>query len=1277
MPHAVGAPRGAAAAIGTKRWANDHRRDVARAGRVSRAAGRRASASNSVTSVDARARARAGAVRRNGGDARDVAAAAASDEAAPERAGAAAREGVVAKAGKSTVNVTNAGPSLESILRSKSGFTKILCANRGEIAVRVFRAGTELGMQTVAVFAEADRQSTHRYKSDESYEVGHGKAPVAAYLDYESIIRCAKENGAQAIHPGYGFLSENAAFARRCEEEGIVMIGPKSQTLTEMGDKVIAKAKAKECGLPLVPGTEEATADVNDALEFAKEFGMPIMLKAAMGGGGRGMRVVKEYSELEDAFKRASSEAQTAFGDGRMFLERYVEAPRHIEVQILADNYGNVVHLGERDCSVQRRHQKVVELAPAPNLDPVLRQRLFDDAVALAKHVNYRNAGTVEFMVDKQGRHYFLEVNPRIQVEHTVTEEVTGIDLVQSQILIAGGQKLSDIGIKSQDDIQLRGFAMQCRITTEDPSMNFSPDFGKVEVYRPPGGMGVRLDGEVVVGSRVSPNYDSLLVKLTCSEKNFEATVQKMYRSLNEFRIRGVKTNIPFLMNVLSSETFLSANFATDFIDSTPSLFKLDSYIDDTQKLLNYLGDVAVNGSSHPGAVGPAPTCAEPPVPEPKKSLAQLKDTGFKAILDKEGPAAFAKAVRQHKGLLIMDTTWRDAHQSLLATRVRTHDLRRSAPLTRSALSGAYSLEMWGGATFDVALRFLQEDPWRRLELLREQVPNIPFQMLLRGANAVGYTSYADNVVQSFVHQARKSGIDVFRVFDSLNYEDNLMFGIDAVRNADGVVEATICYTGDVSDPKKTKYTLDYYVDLTTKLVEHGIDVLAVKDMAGLLKPRAATMLISAIRAKFPDLPIHVHTHDTASTGVASMLAAAAAGADVVDVCMDAMAGTTSQPAIGAVINSVAGTELDTGLDIDEVLKLNLFWEQTRGLYSPYESGIKSGSSDVYIHEMPGGQYTNLKFQAYANGLGSEWDRIKDSYATANKILGDIVKVTPSSKVVGDFAQFLVANNLDEHSVVEKADTLSFPTSVVEYFQGYLGQPVGGFPEPLRSRVVKDKEIIAGRPGASLPSMDINKLQNELSIKHTGRRSITHKDALAAALYPKVFDEYVVKRDTVGPVGLLPTKAFLKGLDIDEEIEVTTDRGVSTNIKLKAVGELLPSGNREVFFEVNAIPRVVEIHDRKILESASKGGGGAVAREKSDPLDPGSVGAPMSGSVVEVLVAPGQKIKAGEPIVVLSAMKMETTVASPVAGTLKHVGVVKGDTCAAGDLMCAIDVDAA
>jgi pyruvate carboxylase len=930
-----------------------------------------------------------------------------------------------------------------------------------------------------------------------------------------------------------------------------------------------------------------------------------------------------------------------------MFLERYVEAPRHIEVQILADGHGNVVHLAERDCSVQRRHQKVVELAPAAFLDDDLRQTLHADAVRLCKHVNYRNAGTVEFMVDKEGRHYFLEVNPRIQVEHTVTEEVTGIDLVQSQILIAGGATLADIGITCQEDIKVQGFAMQCRVTTEDPTMNFAPDFGKVEVYRPPGGMGVRLDGEVVVGSRVSPNYDSLLVKLTCKEKNFPSVIQKMYRALSEFRVRGVKTNIPFLLNVLQSEVFLSGNFATDFVDATPSLFELD-------------------------AVGPAPTVVEPTLPP---ALLEAPPKGFKQIIDEEGPAAFAKAVRDHKGLLIMDTTWRDAHQSALATRMRTRDLLASAPATAEALADAYSLEMWGGATFDVSLRFLHECPWKRLELLREAVPNVPFQMLLRGANAVGYTSYADNVVNAFVREARTAGVDVFRVFDSLNYVDNLKFGIDSVRAANGVVEATVCYTGDVSNPAKTKYTLDYYVDLTEQLVAHGIDVLAIKDMAGLLKPRAATMLVGALRAKFPDLPIHVHTHDTAGTGVASMLAAAEAGADVVDVCTDAMAGLTSQPSMGALIGSTQGTPLDTGLDMPKILKLNTFWEQTRGLYSPFESGIKAGSADVYIHEMPGGQYTNLKFQAFSNGLGSEWDAIKAAYATANEVLGDIVKVTPSSKVVGDMAQFIVANDLNATSVVDQAETLSFPTSVVEYFQGYIGQPVGGFPEPLRTRVLKGKDNgYTSRPGGEIPDVDLVELQDVVSRKHP-KNDITLRDTLSAAMYPKVFDDYVRKQNLHGPLTMLPTKAFLVGLDIDEECEIELRMGVKASVKLKAIGELLPDGKRDVFFEMNGIPRVVEIEDKTEEGVTSKTR--LASREKSDPSDIGSVGAPMAGQVVEVLVEAGQEVKAGMPLVVLSAMKMETTVSAPCDGKLKHISVVKDDSCSAGDLLVAIDSVAA
>jgi pyruvate carboxylase len=909
-----------------------------------------------------------------------------------------------------------------------------------------------------------------------------------------------------------------------------------------------------------------------------------------------------------------------------------------------------------------------VELAPAAYLDDTLRRTLHDDAVRLAKHVGYRNAGTVEFMVDKQGRHYFLEVNPRIQVEHTVTEEVTGIDLVQSQILIAGGASLADIGIRSQDDIKVQGFAMQCRITSEDPQMNFAPDFGRVEVYRPPGGMGIRLDGEVVVGSRVSPNYDSLLVKLTCKEKDFSRVIQKMYRALAEFRIRGVKTNIPFLLNVLKAETFLSGNFATDFVDATPSLFQLDQRTDDMTKLLTYLAEVAVNGAKHPGALGPAPTVTEPTPPTP---AADEPPRGYKQLIDEQGPAAFAKAIRDHKGLLIMDTTWRDAHQSALATRMRTRDLLASAPATADALAGAYSLEMWGGATFDVALRFLHECPWRRLELLREAVPNVPFQMLLRGANAVGYTSYADNVVNAFVKEARVAGIDIFRVFDSLNYVDNLKFGIDSVRAANGVVEATVCYTGDVSDPSRTKYTLDYYLDLTEQLVAHGIDVLAIKDMAGLLKPRAATMLVGAIRAKFPDLPIHVHTHDTAGTGVASMIAAAEAGADVVDVCTDAMAGLTSQPSMGALIGSTAGTELDTGLLMPKILKLNTYWEQTRGLYSPFESGIKAGSADVYIHEMPGGQYTNLKFQAFSNGLGSEWDRIKAAYATANEILGDIIKVTPSSKVVGDLAQFLVANDLNATSVVDQAETLSFPTSVVEYFQGYIGQPVGGFPEPLRSRVLKGKDNgYATRPGCEIKDVNLDELQAALKRKHA-KRDVSFRDTLSAAMYPAVFDDYVRKQNVHGRVTMLPTKAFLMGLDIDEECEIELRSGVRVSVKLKAIGELLFNGNREVFFEMNGIPRVVEIEDK--TEEGTTKKTRLASREKSNPEDMGSVGAPMAGEVVEVLVKEGQEVKAGCPLVVLSAMKMETTVSAPCDGKLKHIGVVVKDAISAGDLLVAIE----
>ena len=1076
-----------------------------------------------------------------------------------------------------------------------------------------------------------------------------------------------------AIHPGYGFLSENSDFARRCMEEGIQFVGPTSQTLRDMGDKTRARQLATECGLPVCPGTDDAVGDIVDVQAFVETIGFPVILKAAMGGGGRGMRVVRTPGELAESFSRASSEAKAAFGDGRVFVERYVESPRHVEVQILADHHGNVVHLGERDCSVQRRHQKVVEMAPAVNLDPAVRARLHADAVKLAKHVGYRNAGTVEFMVDAQGRHYFLEVNPRIQVEHTVTEEVTGVDLVQAQLLVASGATLAEIGLPSQESVQVRGYALQCRITSEDPAQNFQPDFGRIESYRSPGGYGIRLDGCTTSGSQVSPHYDSLLVKIIASGSTYRQTVQKMYRALQEFKIRGVKTNLPFLENVVSHPVFLSGEATTGFIDAHPELFSFEgeaSGAKDSNKLLVYFADVAVNGPSHPGATGPRCVRDDPvPLVAPEGP----PPSGWRDVLLREGPSGFARAVRAHNGLLLTDTTWRDAHQSLLATRMRTFDLLAAAPLTAHAFSKAYSLEMWGGATFDVALRFLHECPWRRLELLRERVPNIPFQMLLRGANAVGYTTYPDNVTRTFVAEAKAAGVDIFRVFDSLNYVDNMLFGIDAVRAAGGVCEAAIGYTGDVSDPRKTKYTLDYYLQFAHQLVDAGIDVLAIKDMAGLLKPRAADMLVSALRDEFPDLPIHVHTHDTAGTGVASMLVAAAAGADVVDVATDAMSGLTSQPSVGAIIAATQGGRFDTGLDPGAVLAVNSYWEAARGLYNPFESGLKCGGADVYIHEMPGGQYTNLKFQSQSLGLGSSWTQIKEAYAAANRLLGDIVKVTPSSKVAGDLAQFMVQNSLTEAQVLAGAEQLSFPESVVEYFQGLIGQPVGGFPEPLRSRVLKGKKGVEGRPGASLPPVDLGLLKTKLKDKHKPY-PISERDALSAALYPKVFDEYMTSLKLFGDLSLVPSRAFFEGLEVDKELRIELEKGKQLYVTLKAVGELLPNGKREVFFDLNGIPRVVEVVDRKSKEAEQKlKSAQTAAREKANTDVLGEVGAPMSGQVIEVKVRPGEQVRAGQPLTVISAMKMETVVAAPVAGLVRHVAVVQGDALAAGDLLVVIE----
>ncbi|KAG0171787.1 pyruvate carboxylase [Apophysomyces sp. BC1034] len=1167
--------------------------------------------------------------------------------------------------------------SVETIRRNSEvmgSLRKLMVVNRGEISIRVFRTAHELSMRTVAIFSHEDRLSMHRYKADESYQIGQlGQfTPVGAYLAQDEIVRIAKERGVSMIHPGYGFLSENSEFARKVEAAGITFIGPSPEVIENLGDKTKARQIAMDCQVPVVPGTPGPVSEFGQAREFIREHGFPIIIKAAMGGGGRGMRVVRDEASLEDAFHRAKSEALSAFGDGTVFIERFLDKPRHIEVQLLADRAGNVVHLFERDCSVQRRHQKVVEIAPAKNLDNAVREAILNDAVKIAKSVKYKNAGTAEFLVDAQNRHYFIEINPRIQVEHTITEEITGIDIVAAQIQIAAGALLPQLGL-TQQRIRQRGFAIQCRVTTEDPEKNFQPDTGKIEVYRSSGGNGVRLDGGAgYAGAIITPHYDSLLVKVTCSGSTYEVARRKIVRALVEFRIRGVKTNIPFLQRLLTHDTFMNGNCWTTFIDDTPDLFRLVQFQNRAQRLLGYLGDVVVNGSQVKGQLGEPSYKHEIELPVLRNNggnvdVSAPPTEGWRKIIVEQGPDAFAKAVRAYPGVLIMDTTWRDAHQSLLATRVRTVDLLRIAPATSHALNNAFSLECWGGATFDVAMRFLFEDPWDRLMQLRAAVPNIPFQMLLRGANAVGYTSYPDNVVYEFCDKAVKAGMDIFRIFDSLNYIENMKLGIDAVKKAGGVVEASICYTGDVSDPQKKKYDLNYYLNLTQELVDEGIHILGIKDMAGLLKPEAAKLLIGTIRQKFPDLPIHVHTHDTAGTGVASMMAAAAAGADVVDVAIDSMSGMTSQPAMGALVAGLEQTNLGTGIRMEDVLALNSYWEQCRLLYSCFEANVKSADSGVYEHEMPGGQYTNLMFQSQQLGLGTQWKQIKKAYTEANALCGNLVKVTPSSKVVGDLAQFMVSNGLSGEDVVERAATLSFPTSVVEFMQGYLGTPYGGFPEPLRSRIIRDLPRIDGRPGATLPPLDLVKLKEELSDKYG--KSIRDYDVISAALYPKVFAEY---RDIVsqyGDLSVVPTRYFLAKPEIGEEFHVEIEEGKTLIIKLLAVGPVNNTGKRDVYFELNGEARVVGITDKNAAVET-------ITREKANPSKPGDVPAPMSGVVIEVRAKEGTTIKAGDPLCVLSAMKMETIVSAPVAGRVELVPIQEGDSLSSGDLVARLVKDA-
>uniref|UniRef100_A0A8C6LB55 pyruvate carboxylase n=1 Tax=Nothobranchius furzeri TaxID=105023 RepID=A0A8C6LB55_NOTFU len=1049
---------------------------------------------------------------------------------------------------------------------------KVMVANRGEIAIRVFRACTELGIRTVAVYSEQDTGQMHRQKADEAYLIGKGLPPVAAYLDIADIIKVAKDNKVDAIHPGYGFLSERADFAQACADAGVMFVGPSPETVRKMGDKVEARSLAISAGVPVVPGTDAPIASLQEAQAFAQTYGFPIIFKAAYGGGGRGMRVVREYEELEENYQRAYSEALTAFGNGALFVEKFIERPRHIEVQILGDKYGNVIHLFERDCSIQRRHQKVVEIAPAFQLDPHLRDRLHSDAVSLAKQVGYENAGTVEFLVDKHGKHYFIEVNSPSDVDF--------VDLVHAQLRICEGRSLPELGLK-QDKIRVNGCAIQCRVTTEDPSRGFQPDTGRIEVFRSGEGMGIRLDSaSAFQGAVISPHYDSLLVKVIASGKDLHTASSKMSRALAEFRVRGVKTNIPFLQNVLSNNQFLHSTVDTQFIDENPELFNLKPTQNRAQKLLHYLGHVMVNGPTTPIPVKAKPSSIDPAVPSVTMGDPPV---GFRDVLLRRGPEGFAKAVRAHQGLLLMDTTFRDAHQSLLATRVRTHDLKIISPFVSHNFSNLFSLENWGGATFDVAMRFLSECPWKRLQELRALIPNVPFQMLLRGANAVGYTNYPDNAVFKFCEVAKENGMDIFRVFDSLNYLPNMLLGMEAAGAAGGVVEAAISYTGDVSDPMRQKYSLDYYVKLADELVKAGTHILSVKDMAGLLKPEASKLLIGALRDRFPDVPIHVHTHDTAGAGVAAMLACAEAGADVVDVAVDSMAGMTSQPSMGAMVACTKGTKYDTGIALEKVFDYSEYWEVTRGLYAPFDctATMKSGNADVYENEIPGGQYTNLHFQAHSMGLGNKFKEVKKAYTEANKLLGDLIKVTPSSKIVGDLAQFMVQNNLTRAEVEERADELSFPLSVVEFLQGYVGIPHGGFPEPFRSKV---------------------------------------------------------------------------------ELE----RGKILHIKALALGDLNKAGQREVFFELNGQLRSVLVKDTVAMKEMK-------FHPKAQKSVKGQVGAPMPGKVLEVKVKVGSKVEKGQPLCVLSAMKMETVVNSPLSGTVKAIHVEADASLEGDDLILEIE----
>ena len=1138
-------------------------------------------------------------------------------------------------------------------------FKRILVANRGEIAIRIFRAAREMGIRSVAIYSEEDRLALFRTKADESYLIGKGKSPLDAYLDIDEIISLAKKKGVDAIHPGYGFLSENPEFARKCEEEGITFIGPSSEVMEKLGDKITSKIVAKEAGVATIPGIEKPIKNEEEALLFAKSCGYPVMIKAAAGGGGRGMRIAEGEDELLEKFESAKNEAKKAFGDDSMFIEKYLHKPKHIEVQILGDEYGNIVHLYERDCSIQRRHQKVIEYTPAFSLPKELREEICQDALKIARSIGYSNAGTVEFLVDSKGDHFFIEVNPRVQVEHTVTEMCTDIDIVQSQILIAMGYKLDsdEIGIKSQDEIEHRGFSIQCRVTTEDPLNNFMPDTGQINLYRSSSGFGVRLDGgNGFTGAVISPYYDSLLVKVITEARTWKDTIRKAKRSLSELKVGGVKTNIGFLLNVLNTKEFQEGTCDTGFIEEHPELFEIKSSKDKELRLMKIIAEKVVNDSKTLEKNFDVPR-----VPEFEKKNFE----GYKQIFDKLGGEGLKKHILEEKKLLLTDTTMRDAHQSLMATRMRSLDLIKIAEALNYNMDKLFSVEMWGGATFDVAYRFLHEDPWERLRILREKMPNMLLQMLIRGNNTVGYKNYPDNVVVKFIKESSKNGIDLFRIFDSLNWLPGMQLSIDEVLKNGKIAEATMCYTGDILDEYRDKYSIKYYVDFAKELEKTGAQIIGIKDMSGLLKPYAAKKLIKNLKEEI-GLPIHLHTHDTTGNGVATILQATEAGVDIVDTAVNSMSGLTSQPALNSVVAALKNTDRDTEIDLDKAEDISKYWAAVRPVYANFESDLKSGTTEIYKYEIPGGQYSNLKPQVESFGLGHKFKDVKEMYKKVNEMVGDIVKVTPSSKMVGDFAIFMVQNELTPENILDKGKNLDYPDSVMTYFRGMMGQPYGGFPKDLQDMILKGEKPITKRPGELLVDEDFDAIKKHL--KEKGIKP-SEEDIISSALYPKVFDDYIDYIKENGEVTNIGSDVFFHGLMEGESTEISLEEGKTLIVTLIEVGKLLENGTRNLTFEINGSRRTINIKDETVKS------GDTFKEEKiyADPKNEKEVGSSIPGKIVKVLVKEGDQIKKGDKLFIAEAMKMETNIIANVDGKVKDIFVREGDMVESGELLLAFE----